>query len=174
MPARPATTASARSCDDRDRTRVRLRSRYGGQAAGGRGGQPRRPVAEAFGHLRRRLPFGRRRVTDGAVRLPTIMTFVVAMFAATMALVSFGYVATREWRSGTNLLARAARQRGAGAGARGAQRRHEGRLDHRDRAVQHDGAGRGAAVRPLQGGRPRVRPLPVPGVVRPVEARRTG
>ena len=52
----------------------------------------------------RRLTFGGRRVTDGAVRLPTVMTFVVAMFAATMALVSFGYVATREWRSGTNLL----------------------------------------------------------------------
>ena len=32
------------------------------------------------------------------------MTFVVAMFAATVALVWFGYVATREWRSGTNLL----------------------------------------------------------------------
>jgi len=32
------------------------------------------------------------------------MTFVVAMFAATIALVWFGYVATREWRSGTNLL----------------------------------------------------------------------
>jgi two-component system phosphate regulon sensor histidine kinase PhoR len=32
------------------------------------------------------------------------MTFVVAMFAATIALVSFGYMATREWRSGTNLL----------------------------------------------------------------------
>jgi signal transduction histidine kinase len=32
------------------------------------------------------------------------MTFVVAMFAATMALVWFGYVATREWRSGTTLL----------------------------------------------------------------------
>jgi signal transduction histidine kinase len=32
------------------------------------------------------------------------MTFVVAMFAATIALVSLGYVATREWRSGTNLL----------------------------------------------------------------------
>ena len=32
------------------------------------------------------------------------MTFVVAMFAATMALVAFGYVATREWRSGTDLL----------------------------------------------------------------------
>ena len=47
---------------------------------------------------------GRRRVTDGAVRLPIVMTFVVAMFAATVALVWFGYVATREWRSGTNLL----------------------------------------------------------------------
>ena len=46
----------------------------------------------------------RRRVTDGAVRLPIVMTFVVAMFAATVALVWFGYVATREWRSGTNLL----------------------------------------------------------------------
>jgi signal transduction histidine kinase len=32
------------------------------------------------------------------------MTFVVAMFAATVALVWFGYVATREWRSGTTLL----------------------------------------------------------------------
>jgi signal transduction histidine kinase len=40
----------------------------------------------------------------GQVRLPIVMTFVVAMFAATMALVWFGYVATREWRSGTNLL----------------------------------------------------------------------
>ena len=43
-------------------------------------------------------------MTDGAVRLPTVMTFVVAMFAATTALVALGYVATREWRSGTNLL----------------------------------------------------------------------
>ena len=51
-----------------------------------------------------RLPFGWRRVTDGAVRLPIVMTFVVAMFTATMGLVWFGYVATREWRSGTNLL----------------------------------------------------------------------
>jgi signal transduction histidine kinase len=68
------------------------------------GARLRRPIAEAFGRVRRRLPFSRRRVTDGAVRLPTVMTFVVAMFAATMALVSFGYVATREWRSGTNLL----------------------------------------------------------------------
>ena len=51
-----------------------------------------------------RRVFGGRRVTDGAVRLPIVMTFVVAMFAATMALVWFGYVATREWRSGTNLL----------------------------------------------------------------------
>ena len=32
------------------------------------------------------------------------MIFVVAMFAATVALVWYGYVATREWRSGTNLL----------------------------------------------------------------------
>jgi signal transduction histidine kinase len=47
---------------------------------------------------------GWRRVTDGAVRLPIVMTFVVAMFAATVGLVWFGYVATREWRSGTNLL----------------------------------------------------------------------
>ena len=54
--------------------------------------------------MMRRLPFGWRRVTDGAVRLPIVMTFVVAMFAATMGLVWFGYVATREWRSGTNLL----------------------------------------------------------------------
>jgi two-component system phosphate regulon sensor histidine kinase PhoR len=58
--------------------------------------------------MTRGLPFvGRaraRRVTDGVVRLPIVMTFVVAMFAATVALVWFGYVATREWRSGTNLL----------------------------------------------------------------------
>jgi two-component system phosphate regulon sensor histidine kinase PhoR len=45
-----------------------------------------------------------RRSGDGAVRLPIVMTFVVAMFAATMGLVWFGYVATREWRSGTTLL----------------------------------------------------------------------
>jgi two-component system phosphate regulon sensor histidine kinase PhoR len=69
--------------------------------------QPRRPVAGVAGvidRIRRRWPFGRRRLTDGAVRLPTVMTFVVAMFAATVALVLFGYVATREWRSGTNQL----------------------------------------------------------------------
>jgi len=54
--------------------------------------------------MNRHLTFGWRRVTDGAVRLPIVMTFVVAMFAATVALVSFGYVATREWRSGTDLL----------------------------------------------------------------------
>ena len=46
----------------------------------------------------------RRRVTDGAVRLPIVIAYAVAMFAATAALVWFGYVATREWRSGTNLL----------------------------------------------------------------------
>jgi len=62
-----------------------------------------RPVAWTFGWIRR-LTFRGRGVTDGAVRLPIVMTFVVAMFAATMALVWFGYVATREWRSGTNLL----------------------------------------------------------------------
>jgi len=54
--------------------------------------------------MRPRLTFGWRRVTDGAVRLPIVMTFVVAMFAATMGLVWFGYVATREWRSGADLL----------------------------------------------------------------------
>jgi two-component system phosphate regulon sensor histidine kinase PhoR len=42
--------------------------------------------------------------TAGQVRLPIVMTFVVAMFTATVALVWFGYVATREWRDGTNLL----------------------------------------------------------------------
>jgi two-component system, OmpR family, phosphate regulon sensor histidine kinase PhoR len=51
-----------------------------------------------------RWGFAGRRASDGAVRLPIVMTFVVAMFAATVALVWFGYVATREWRSGTNLL----------------------------------------------------------------------
>jgi len=66
--------------------------------------EPRRPVADAFARIRRRLTFRGQRVTDGAVRLPIVMTFVVVMFAATMALVWFGYVATREWRSGTNLL----------------------------------------------------------------------
>ena len=48
------------------------------------------------------LPFAT--ATAGQVRLPIVMTFVVVMFAATAALVWFGYVATREWRSGTNLL----------------------------------------------------------------------
>jgi len=51
-----------------------------------------------------RLRFFGRRASDGAVRLPIVMTFVVAMFTATVGLVWFGYVATREWRSGTNLL----------------------------------------------------------------------
>ena len=68
------------------------------------GAEPWRPAAWIFARIRRRLRSGRRRVTDGAVRLPTVMTFVVARFAATVALVVFGYVATREWRSGTNLL----------------------------------------------------------------------
>ena len=40
--------------------------------------------------MMRRLPFGWRRVTDDAVRLPIVMTFVVAMFAATVGLVWFG------------------------------------------------------------------------------------
>ena len=66
--------------------------------------EPQRPIADVFARIRRHLTFGGRRVSDGAVRLPTVMTFVVAMFAATIALVWFGYVATREWRSGTNLL----------------------------------------------------------------------
>lgn len=66
--------------------------------------EPRPLVAEVFERMRRRLPFGGRRATDGAVRLPTVMAFVVAMFVATVAMVSFGYVATREWRGGTNLL----------------------------------------------------------------------
>jgi signal transduction histidine kinase len=65
---------------------------------------PRRPATELLARIRRRLTFGGRRMTDGAVRLPIVMTFVVVMFTATMALVWFGYVATREWRSGTNLL----------------------------------------------------------------------
>ena len=68
---------------------------------------PRRPLSSlgpVDRGIGRRLTLGGRRVTDGAVRLPTVMTFVVAMFAATVALVSLGYVATREWRSGTNLL----------------------------------------------------------------------
>jgi two-component system phosphate regulon sensor histidine kinase PhoR len=54
--------------------------------------------------MTRGLPFAGRRAKDGAVRLPIVMTFVVAMFLATLALVWFGYVATREWRSGANLL----------------------------------------------------------------------
>jgi two-component system phosphate regulon sensor histidine kinase PhoR len=66
--------------------------------------QPQRSRAGALETIRRQLPLGARRVTDGVVRLPTVMTFVVVMFAATIALVAFGYVATREWRSGTNLL----------------------------------------------------------------------
>src|SRR5262245_60346053 len=63
-----------------------------------------RPAADAFARIRRRVTFRERRATDDAVRLPTVMTFVVVMFAATVALVWFGYVATREWRSGTNLI----------------------------------------------------------------------
>jgi signal transduction histidine kinase len=66
-----------------------------------------KPLALPFGgRLRRFAASARpgRRVTDGAVRLPAVMAFVVVLFAATLALVSFGYVATREWRSGTNLL----------------------------------------------------------------------
>jgi len=67
---------------------------------------PERPgaVAGAFARIRQRLRLRERRATNGAVRLPIVMAFVVAMFAATMGLVWFGYVATREWRSGTNLL----------------------------------------------------------------------
>ena len=56
------------------------------------------------GWVRRHVAFGGSAVTDGTVRLPTVMIFIVAMFVATMALVLVGYVATREWRSGTNLL----------------------------------------------------------------------
>src|SRR5262245_42419145 len=68
------------------------------------GAATRRPIAEAVLRPRRQLTIGGRRVTGDAVRLPIVMAFVVVMFAATIALVWFGYVATREWRSGTNLL----------------------------------------------------------------------
>jgi two-component system phosphate regulon sensor histidine kinase PhoR len=54
--------------------------------------------------VRRSLSLGRRRGSDDTVRLPAVTIFIVVMFMATMALVLFGYVATREWRSGTNLL----------------------------------------------------------------------
>ena len=64
--------------------------------------EPQRPGVLA--RVWQRVRIGRRRATDGAVRLPTVMIFVVAMFSATVALVWFGYVATREWRSGTTLL----------------------------------------------------------------------
>src|SRR5215213_9919676 len=69
-------------------------------------GLDRLPAAarSAVSWVRRHLAIGGRRATDGTVRLPTVMIFVVVMFGATMALVWFGYVATREWRSGTNLL----------------------------------------------------------------------
>jgi two-component system phosphate regulon sensor histidine kinase PhoR len=56
------------------------------------------------GWLRRNLALGERHVSESAVRLPAVISFVIALFAATMALVWFGYVATREWRSGTDLL----------------------------------------------------------------------
>ena len=55
----------------------------------------RHSVGAAIERLRRRLTFGGRSATDAAVRLPAVTAFVVAMFAATMALVWFGYVATR-------------------------------------------------------------------------------
>ena len=66
--------------------------------------EPQQSGARAFAWIGRLRFSAGGALTDGAVRLPTVMTFVVAMFAATVALVSFGYVATREWRSGTNLL----------------------------------------------------------------------
>jgi two-component system phosphate regulon sensor histidine kinase PhoR len=99
-------------------------ARVGQDEPASAGGGSHQPVAGVFARIRRRLTF-RRRVTDGAVRssprlwrgrsrfttatagqvrLPIVVTFVVAMFVATIALVSFGYVATREWRSGTNRL----------------------------------------------------------------------
>ena len=72
----------------------------------GRGSASAKAAANGsvLARFRRRLTFGNQRATDGAVGLPIVMTFVVAMFAATVALVWFGHVATREWRSGTNLL----------------------------------------------------------------------
>jgi signal transduction histidine kinase len=54
--------------------------------------------------MRRPLVLRRRRGNDETVRLPAVMIFIGAMFVATMALVLFGYVATREWRGGTNLI----------------------------------------------------------------------
>ena len=78
--------------------------RTGSVSAEATADSPSSASAGVFARMRGRLTFGARRVTDGAVRLPIVMTFVVAMFAATIGLVWFGYVATREWRSGTNLL----------------------------------------------------------------------
>ena len=80
-------------------------------------------------------------MTDGAVRLPTVMTFVVAMFAATMALVSFGYVATREWRSGTNLLLEGRANEALALVRAALSADTKGAWIDGHRPVQHDGAG---------------------------------
>src|SRR5262249_51803934 len=61
-------------------------------------------AAAPFTWFRRRLASGKRRAADGAVRLPIVMRCGVALFAATVARVWFGYGPPGEGRSGTNLL----------------------------------------------------------------------
>lgn len=51
-----------------------------------------------------RLMFRQPRRADGTVRSSVIMVCVTGLFLATGALVGLGYVATREWRSGTTQL----------------------------------------------------------------------
>ncbi len=85
------------------------------------------------------------------------MTFVVAMFAATVALVSFGYVATREWRSGTNLLLERRANEALALVRAALSADMKGAWITAIVPFNTDGAGRGSAVRPLPGRRPRVR-----------------
>lgn len=56
------------------------------------------------GWVATRVRFGRRRNAEDTARLPLLVVCVAGLFLATGALVSLGYVATREWNAGTNLL----------------------------------------------------------------------
>ena len=100
------------------------------------------------------------------------MTFVVAMFAATMALVSFGYVATREWRSGTNLLLERRANEALALVRAALSADMKGAWITAIVPFNTTDAGRRSAVQPVPGLRAHLRAVPVSRVVRAVEAHR--
>ena len=96
------------------------------------------------------------------------------MFAATMALVWFGYVATREWRSGTNLLLERRANEALALVRAALSADMKGAWITAIVPFNTTDPGRGSAVQHVPGLRARLRAVPVSRVLRAVEARPGG